>query len=406
MPPEHGFTARLKETLADEFGPEIGETLLAASSLLQYVHIKTKSADRGSKARGSFANLYAIYVLVEDYVKAGFPGKGNYRDYEGARFSDLFTRQRQLPFGAKLQNHALNDRLNGEFRKFFPLVDSPPIIRNVQTQSYWINESLLIVRAGKKPVNIARAVLKIIDRYVEAKQSSFDAFIEYCERLKTVEANDGKAAIKFIEGLLAPNVDARIFEIVSYSVLKSYYYDQTVFWGLEMESIQAEPLKLYKTGRTNANDGGIDFVMKPLGRFFQVTETTDVRKYFLDIDKLERFPITFVVKSTDSVEELRQAIRCKAEEQFPVSAVVERYLACIEEIINVPVLVRRFKDVVRGGSLGAILEEIVRQSKVEFNYDGGDEEPPSKSVARPPVSPGVDKSNRSRAARRRKTSNS
>ena len=48
-------------------------------------------------------------------------------------------------------------------------------------------------------------------------------------------------------------------------------------------------MKLYKTGRTNANDGGIDFVMKPLGRFFQVTETLDFKKYFLDIDKIETF---------------------------------------------------------------------------------------------------------------------
>ena len=35
-----------------------------------------------------------------------------------------------------------------------------------------------------------------------------------------------------------------------------------------------------------------DLVMKPLGRFFQVTETIDVGKYFLDIDKVQRFPIT------------------------------------------------------------------------------------------------------------------
>ena len=41
-----------------------------------------------------------------------------------------------------------------------------------------------------------------------------------------------------------------------------------------------QAIKLYKTGKTNANDGGIDFVMKPLGRFFQVTETLDFKKYF------------------------------------------------------------------------------------------------------------------------------
>ena len=46
--------------------------------------------------------------------------------------------------------------------------------------------------------------------------------------------------------------------------------------------------------------------MTPLGRFFQVTETTDVNKYFLDIDKVQRFPITFVVKSTDTEDEIRE----------------------------------------------------------------------------------------------------
>src|ERR1035438_3340303 len=253
MPLEHSFTARIKELLAGEFGSDNVETLLEASPLLQYVHIKTKSADRGSKARGSFANLYAIYVLVEDYVKNGFPEKADYRDYEGARFTDLFARQRQLPFGSKLQNHALNDRLNGEFRKFFSAVDSPPIIRNVETQRYWFNENLLNVKIGKETINIAAAVLKIVDGYVQAKQSSFDAFISYCERLKTVEKNKDREIIAFIEGLLAPNVDARIFEIVSYSILKYYYHDQTVYFGFDLVTIQSEHLKLYKTGRTNAN---------------------------------------------------------------------------------------------------------------------------------------------------------
>jgi hypothetical protein len=31
--------------------------------------IKTKSIDSSSKSRGSFANLYALYVLVEDSIK-------------------------------------------------------------------------------------------------------------------------------------------------------------------------------------------------------------------------------------------------------------------------------------------------------------------------------------------------
>lgn len=95
--------------------------------------------------------------------------------------------------------------------------------------------------------------------------------------------------------------------------------------------MEEENLKLYKTGRTNANDGGIDFVMKPLGRFFQVTETTDVRKYFLDIDKIERYPITFVIKSDAEIEDLEAGIREKATELYPVTAIVEKYMDCIED---------------------------------------------------------------------------
>ena len=117
-----------------------------------------------------------------------------------------------MPFGAKLQNHALNSRLNDEFAKYFPVSELRPILR--------------------------------------------------------------------------------------FAILKAYYGEQSIFWGWSADKLQQDFLMLYKTGRTNANDGGIDFVMKPLGRFFQVTETIDVNKYFLD--KVHRFPLTLVVKSTES----------------------------------------------------------------------------------------------------------
>jgi len=71
---------------------------------------------------------------------------------------------------------------------------------------------------------------------------------------------DTKGAIEFIRAQLQPNVDARIFEIVSYAILKAYYGEQSIFWGWTAEDLQQEYLVLFKTGRTNANDGGIDFV--------------------------------------------------------------------------------------------------------------------------------------------------
>jgi hypothetical protein len=204
--------------------------------------------------------------------------------------------------------------------------------------------------------------------------NSFAHFIATCERLKDVATEGDKPAQEFIDGLVAPNVDARIFEIVSYAILKSYYRDQTVFFGFAIDNLQAESLKLYKTGRTNANDGGIDFVIRPLGRFFQVTETLDTRKYFLDIDKLERYPISFVIKSEAEIDELLIYLREGAERLYLVKAIVDKYMACIEEIINLPTLRQRFLAAIRQGYLRNILDEIIVQSKVEFNYDGEQEE--------------------------------
>ena len=86
---EHEFTAQLKEILAAEFGQD-ADTIYDISPLIQYLNIKTRSATRGSKARGSFANLYAIYVLIEDYLNQGFGGRRDYSNYEGAKFTDLF----------------------------------------------------------------------------------------------------------------------------------------------------------------------------------------------------------------------------------------------------------------------------------------------------------------------------
>jgi hypothetical protein len=365
---EHSFTPVIRKTLAAEFRTA-AEGIFAASPVLQYLNNKTRAADRGSKARSSFANLYAIYVLVEDYVKKGFARTGRYKTYEGAKFSDLFQRQRELPFGSKLQNHALNHRLNEEFHKFFPTCDYLPILRNVETNRYWFNEHLLTVRVGRRKLNIAKAVLKIIDAYVSVKQEAFSRFIQACEKLSDLEKTPEGEAIDFVTSLLSPKVDARLFEIVSYSILRAFYHGQTVFFGFQLDEIQEEPLALYKTGRTNANDGGIDFVMRPLGRFFQVTETTDVKKYFLDIDKIERYPITFVIKSELGADELKASLRDRAAGLYAVTAIVDKYMSCIEEVINLPLLVERFKQAVSAGRLKEILGEIVKQSKVEFSYD-------------------------------------
>jgi hypothetical protein len=378
---QHSFTATIQEILEKNFG-DAGRDIFASSPIIKYLNYKTKSANKGSKSRGSFANHYALYVVVEDYLKNGFApdGKqaGKYADYEGAKFSDLFKRQRELPFGQKLQNHALNARLNDEFKKYFPTSEGEPIVRDVAKQKYWVHEDIIQVeirgKDGKtRQYNLAKSIIEIIDAYVATKKEAFEGFIETCKQISDLAKKDVSAATEFIRQQIQPNVDARIFEIVSFAILKSFYGDKAIFWGWSRDSLKEEFLTLYKTGRTNANDGGIDFVMKPLGRFFQVTETLDVNKYFLDIDKIQRFPLTFVVKSTDSEKEILANIEQQALARYKIKAVVKSYMDVVEEIINIPVLLSYLDQIKTTDKIRKMMDEVITQSKVEFNYAAQDD---------------------------------
>ncbi|MCY4160597.1 MAG: hypothetical protein OXE77_01895 [Flavobacteriaceae bacterium] len=361
----HPFTKVIEDVLY-RFFAEDAAMILKNSELLKYLNKKTRSVNKGSKSRSSFANIYAIYVLVEDYVKGGFHKKDDYNKYDGAIFSDLLKRKRELPFGEKMQNHALNNRLNDEFRKYFPMCEQVPIIRDLKTKRYWINEHLLIISIGNKKLNISEVVMDIIDQYIEAKTTAFNEFLSTCVQLKSFNSKSNHRIKKFIISLLKPNIDARIFEIVTFSILKHHYSNIPIYIGFTMDSIEEEKLHLFKTGRTNANDGGIDFVMKPIGRFFQVTESYDLKKYFLDIDKIQKFPITFVIKSDLSVEDIKSKIEKGAREQYLVDSIIDKYLKAVEEIINLERLVKITNELSQD-KLKQTLEEIITQSKVEFN---------------------------------------
>jgi hypothetical protein len=278
-------------------------------------------------------------------------------------------RQRQLPFGSKLQNHALNHRLNQEFKRYFPTSPFTPILRDKETRRYWFNERLLKFKVNTSDVNIAESVKEIIEAYIEIRQDSFNKFLEDCQKIIKIPQTDISEAANFIQNLLEPNVDARIFEIVSYAILKEYYADQVIYWGWSLDAISPESLQLYKTGRTNANDGGIDFVMKPLGKFFQVTETIDIDKFFLDIDKVQRFPITFVVKTHESIDRVMEIIKKKATEKYSITQIVERYMGAVEEVINIPILMDYLQALLDNNKGARVIQEIESQSRLEFDLD-------------------------------------
>jgi len=341
----------IKNSLIELFGEDWGK-VYTKSLLLNYINLKTKSVDRDSKSRGSFGNLYAIYVLVEDYLKKGFDTSDSYSSYSGANFSDLFRRQRELPFGQKLQNHALNHRCNQEFQKFFPQSTEIPIRRETTRRKYWINEKLLKVKIDEKEYNIAKATIRIIDDYIKKKIGMTSEFLDSCEKFKTL--SDEHGFHDFVKKQLSPTKDARIFEIVSFVIMKWHY--------------SLKNLTLYKTGRTNANDGGIDFVMRPEGRFFQVSEVLDFKKYFLDIEKIHRYPITFVIKSGRSPEELLSIIEWNAKQEYD-SATLVKFMDAIEEIISIPTLLAMLEDVRKHGKIINLLDDLIIYYKTEFNIE-------------------------------------
>ena len=358
------------DTIKNHYSAAEAKRLFANSYLLQYLEKKTKSVDKSSKARGSFANIYAIYVLVEDYITKGYlSAENDYSNYTGMAFTDALTRTRELPFGEKLQNHALNDRCNDEFKKFFhEQTDEVPIIRNLVTKKYWINESLLLIEGnGTAVTNIAPLCIEIINKYVELKTENFSSFFDELSLLKESVSEKPQASIDYIANTLRPSSDARIFEIVSYVILKYHYITHSISFSIDGQESQTRQLQIYKVGRTNANDGGIDYIMLPLGRIFQVTEVLDFKKYFLDIDKLIHYPITFVVKQDITPKEALAKIEADATEKY-TGEVLDHYLSCFEEIITIPTLVEYLKENIKNGYIEDMIDELIGQCKVEYNF--------------------------------------
>ena len=132
----------------------------------------------------------------------------------------------------------MNHRANQEFAKFFPTCEYQVIIREAETKRYWVNENLLNVTVGKRTFNLALTVIKVIDAYIGAKKEAFEYFIRDCERMVSLQARVRDEVRDFVRSRLEPNVDARVFEIVSYAVLKEYYGSQSIFWGWTMDRIR------------------------------------------------------------------------------------------------------------------------------------------------------------------------
>ena len=324
-----------------------------------------KAVHGNSKTRRSLANIYAIYSILFFYEKQFYEKPEEYRQFDGYEYTKLFSFYRSLYGGSKLQNHALNSRVNGEFKNKFPNIEKNLII--VNEGKYLLHIDYLYV-CGK---DISRTVCQIIEKYISLLMAKDNTLIGILESME--ELTDYSRKKEKINALLDEDAEARIFEIISYAILKNHYKNTKVFFGFSPDTITEKYLELYKTGRTNANDGGIDFVMRPIGRFFQVTEVNTYDKYLLDIDKVVHFPITFVIKTTlpkcTIFSELEEYIHSRSG---GMRVIEERYRKAIEEIITINEL-RDWTNELSNPDIDNIIRDIDIYYRLEMNMDAEDE---------------------------------
>lgn len=298
------------------------------SIIHQYITRKTKASDRDSKARRSLGNLYALYVLCHDYLN------GN---EQGSTFTYLMGKMQSLPFGAKLQNHPLDNRLNDEVRRQYRVPDEmlpvQPADLGDKRKARKISLALLSEH-GMNPRETAAYVVSSIDKYIQIIDDNQTAYLTEIEH-----AHADADITRIVRRAFEVNSDARLFEIVSFALLHMHFHNYDIRINVsDIEFIspiaESQKLILYRTGRTNANDGGIDFVLQPIGKFFQVTESLDFKKYFLDFDKVNRFKLSFVIKTDLTISQVREKIKFDAQRALAPDA-VNLYVNLFDDIFTI-----------------------------------------------------------------------
>lgn len=353
----------IKEELTSLYGDEGWKQIYDNSPLLQYLNLKSGAIHGNSKSRRSLANWYAIYSILYFYIEQGFENnKSDYLKFEGFQYTLLFNFQRTQYGGAKLQNHGFNSRANDEFaNKTGSDVGKPLIVKN--NGKYLIHPEYLYVNG----IDISRAIVNVVKKYQEILFNKDNVFVQKLDRLKTLEENTAKKSA--LQEFLTVDSEARIFEIISYAILETHYKNQVVYFGWTRDTVSEENLQLYKTGRTNANDGGIDFVMRPLGRFFQVTEVDSYEKYFLDMDKVNHFPLTFVVKTIQDKQDVYESLlEFGAEKSGGLEVLKELYHNAVEEVITINELLSWMGEL-NEEDTDFLIEEIDRYFRIEMDME-------------------------------------
>ena len=206
----------IKEILINDFGNDY-EKVYDNADLIRYLDKKTGAIDGDSKTRRSLGNIYAIYSLLVFYNNNNFYNdKNSYKKFEGFEYTELWNFCKLQYGGNKLQNHAFNNRLNAEFAN--------KIAKNPSKELLVINGSKYLLHIDYLYVNnidVSKTAIKIIEKYIELLK---EKDLQLSNNLKKLlELNDFEEKKKLIEELVEEKSEARIFEIISYAILKNHY---------------------------------------------------------------------------------------------------------------------------------------------------------------------------------------
>ena len=107
--------------------------------------------------------------------------------------------------------------------------------------------------------------------------------------------------------------------------------------------------------------------MKPIGRFFQVTEVNKYDKYLLDMDKIMHFPITFVIKTNKEKQKVFSEISDYIiEKSGDMEILKNKYFNSIEEIITINEL-KKWLNELSNENVNELIRDIDIYYKLEFN---------------------------------------
>ena len=153
-----------------------------------------KAVHGNSKTRRSLANIYAIYSLLHYYVDDYYNKPEEYKQFVGYDYMRLFNFYRSLYGGSKLQNHALNSRVNGEFKNRFPNEKNNLII--IDNGRYLLHIDYLYV----DNFDISKTCCSIIERYIELLMAKDQTLISILTEVVEVVAR--KCNVIYFFGLI------------------------------------------------------------------------------------------------------------------------------------------------------------------------------------------------------------